>query len=254
MRGVTLAGAAIALGLPVFPCDARKQPLTANGFRDATADPATIRRMFAQRHAALIGVPTGHASGIVVIDIDVKNGAPGMAWLRENAHALPETRRHRTRSGGLHLLFAMPDGAEIRNSAGRIAPGVDVRGTGGYVVFPPSPGYSVVDHLLPAAMPRWLIKACLPPPPPPRPEGCDASPDRTARRLTGLVALVATAPAGQRNQALYWAGRRIAEAARRGEMPLDAAKAALEEAACAAGLPRLEARRTINSALKGAAA
>jgi hypothetical protein len=58
----------------------------------------------------MIGVPTGRASGLVVVDVDVKNGAQGDAWLQENAEALPETRTHRTQSGGLHLVFRAPEG------------------------------------------------------------------------------------------------------------------------------------------------
>jgi hypothetical protein len=251
-RPALLAEAAIALGLPVFACACDKRPLTTRGLYDATADPSAIRRMFAQPRAALIAMPTGRASGLVVVDVDVKKGAPGMAWLRENAHALPETRTHRTPSDGQHLLFVVPDDVEIRNSASRITPGVDVRGEGGYIVMPPSRGYSVIDYTEPAAMPRWLVKACLPlpPPPPPRPEVCDASPDRTARRLTGLVGFVATAPEGRRNANLFWAACRAAEAARAGEISIDAAKIALEAAATAAGLPQLETQRTIASAIR----
>jgi hypothetical protein len=43
-----------------------------------------------------------------------------------------------TPSGGGHLYFRPPPGVEIRNSAGKLGPGLDVRGVGGYVVAPPS--------------------------------------------------------------------------------------------------------------------
>jgi hypothetical protein len=252
MNRTPLAEDAIALRVPVFSCAANKRPLTARGLHDAATDPGEIRRMFMRAGAVLIAVPTGRASGLVVIDIDVKGAANGLDWLRENAHVLPKTRTHRTRSGGLHLVFLAPEGVEVRNSASRISPGVDVRAEGGYCIWPPSPGYEITDHTEPAAMPRWLVEACLPPPSPPpgRPEAHAASPDRTARRLLGLVGFIATAPEGRRNANLFWAACRAAEAARAGEISIDAAKAALDEAARAAGLPQLEAQRTIASAIR----
>ena len=149
------------MGLPVFPCDEQKRPMTAHGFKDATRDPETIRRSF--RNAAMIGIPTGEASGFFVLDLDCKNGAQGLEWLAAHEHRLPQTRRHRTRSGGVHLLFAMPTGRTIRNSASKVGPGVDVRGTGGYIIAPPSDGYDVVDHAIIAEAPAWLLDLIDPP-------------------------------------------------------------------------------------------
>lgn len=68
--GTVLADQAVALGLPVFPCNGHKRPVTENGFYDAARDPAAIRRMFANPAAALIGVPPGPASGFVAVDVD----------------------------------------------------------------------------------------------------------------------------------------------------------------------------------------
>ena len=152
---------AAEMGLPVFPCDAQKRPMTQHGFRDATRDPETIRRSF--RNAAMIGIPTGEASGFFVLDLDCKNGAQGLEWLAAHEQRLPQTRRHRTRSGGVHLLFAMPAGRAIRNSASKVGPGVDVRGTGGYIIAPPSDGYDVVDHAVIADAPAWLMNLIDPP-------------------------------------------------------------------------------------------
>src|SRR3712207_2861170 len=167
MNGVPLADQAVALGLPAFPCNSDKKPLTEHGFYDAARDPAAIRRMFATPAAALIGVPTGPASGFVAVDVDVKDGKRGAAWLARHVAALPATRTHRTVSGGLHLLFRQPHGVEIPNSQSGIAPGVDVRGRGGYVIVPPSPGYGVLVDAPLAEMPAWLVEACRKKPPPP---------------------------------------------------------------------------------------
>ena len=152
---------AAEMGLPVFPCDAQKRPMTQHGFRDATKDPETIRRSF--RNAAMIGIPTGEASGFFVLDLDCKNGAKGLEWLAAHEARLPQTRRHRTRSGGVHLLFGMPASRAVRNSASRVGPGVDVRGSGGYIIAPPSDGYDVVDHAIIAEAPAWLLDLIDPP-------------------------------------------------------------------------------------------
>src|SRR5215472_3075454 len=62
---------------PVFPCHwqgpRRKQPLMQHGFRDATRDEKQIRARWTRWPKALIGMPTGKASGIVVADVDVKD-------------------------------------------------------------------------------------------------------------------------------------------------------------------------------------
>jgi hypothetical protein len=158
-----LGDAAIALRIPVFPCDARKRPLTPHGFKDATADPAAIRRMFANPAVVMIGMPTGEVTGLVVVDVDVKGGRPGQAWLDANRDRLPATWTVRTASGGLHLYFCWP-GETIRNSASKIAPGIDVRGDGGYVILPPSPGYVVVDDAPSAELPEWLLDVLRPAP------------------------------------------------------------------------------------------
>jgi hypothetical protein len=82
-------------------------------------------------------MPTGEPSGIAVLDIDVK----GLAWF--DARHLPLTRMHQTRSGGLHLLFRHAEG--LRNSASAIAPGIDVRASGGMVIYWPREGLPVCD-------------------------------------------------------------------------------------------------------------
>jgi hypothetical protein len=149
--------------LPVFACDAQKRPLTTHGFQDATTDQAEIRRQFAALGAATIGIPTGEAGGFFTVDLDCKNGGQGLEWLAANEHRLPNTRRHKTRSGGVHLLFSWPHGRTVRNSASRIAPGVDVRGAGGYIIAPPSPGYEVVDASALSEAPAWLLDLIDPP-------------------------------------------------------------------------------------------
>ncbi len=87
---------------------------------------------------ANIGIVTGSRSGIVVIDIDPGHGGyESLAELINQHGKLPDTPVARTGGGGEHLFFKHPN-IEVRNSAGRIGPGIDVRGDGGYVVGAPS--------------------------------------------------------------------------------------------------------------------
>ena len=151
-----------AQGLPVFPCRANKQPAISKstggqGHLDASTDPARIQDLFSHPQARLIGVPTGEASGFDALDIDPKNG--GDSWETDNAGRLPETRRHLTPSGGFHWLFRHAPG--VRNSRSKIARGVDVRGQGGYVCFPPSTGYTIVSEAPIASWPTWLLEAVI---------------------------------------------------------------------------------------------
>jgi hypothetical protein len=123
--------------LPIFPCYPNKRPACQNGFKDASADPARIAALWAGRTGLLAAVPTGEASGIAVLDID----RAGMAWLA--AAEVPATRQHQTRSGGRHLIFRHKPG--LRCSQGVVAPGVDVRAEGGYIIFWPAHGFAVTD-------------------------------------------------------------------------------------------------------------
>jgi predicted P-loop ATPase len=114
-----------------------------------------------------VGLATGERSGVVVIDLDMKNGVDGVASLALLGE-VPETLAARTGSGGLHLYFEHP-GFPIRNSAGVLGPGIDVRGDGGYVVLPPSPHrsggrYEWAAQVPIAPLPAWLLAALKSPP------------------------------------------------------------------------------------------
>ena len=164
------------------------------------------------RGAALIGCPTGEVSGFDVLDLDYRHGAT--EWEAANAHRLPETRTHQSQSGGRHYLFKHVHG--VRNSAGRVGPGIDVRGQGGYVVVPPSAGYSVVSDAEIADWPDWLLQpgVVFPTEPEPRGESAPRTPASSAR-LEGLLraSLRAVSSAGDgqkhftlRNRAIYLGG------------------------------------------------
>jgi Bifunctional DNA primase/polymerase, N-terminal len=148
-------------GVPVFPCEpGGKRPLTRNGHWDATTDRRAIERWWRRQPSANIGLPTGKESGIVVLDVDADGGPESLAKLEREGAPVPKTARTRTGGGGFHLFFRYPGITEIRNSAGLLGPGLDVRGEGGYVVVPPSRTrgpYEWVDRS-PLVEASWLIE------------------------------------------------------------------------------------------------
>lgn len=127
------------MGWHVFPIRPKnKIPLTAHGFKDATVDEASITQWWTQWPDANIGIATGIQSGLVVLDVDTdKGGEESLNKLEARYGRLPHTVKQRTGGGGFHCLFRHP-GHTVRNSAGSLGLGLDVRGDGGYIVVPPS--------------------------------------------------------------------------------------------------------------------
>jgi len=126
-------------GWDVFPITPRrKNPPLVKWGDEATTEPGTISRWWNDSPQANIGIATGARSGIIVLDIDPEHGGEEslMALIVQNG-PLPETPESLTGSGGRHIVFRHP-GPEIRNSAGKLGPGLDIRGDGGYIVAPPS--------------------------------------------------------------------------------------------------------------------
>ncbi len=239
-----------AAGIAVFPCvPAGKAPLTANGFHDATTNPDRIHQWWTQRPQANVATPTG-APGFDVLDVDVRPDGNGWhAFHHAQAAGLLDgwIRAVLTPSGGLHLHYP---GTEQRNGSLR-GLHVDFRATGGYVLLPPSLGqtkdYSrryqaistrqgpgrpldwsaVVDLLAPTTGRDRAIGVVR------QRDGADPTP--------ALAAHVARQPEGNRDNALFWAACRAAEAGVQDFEPLVAA-------AVTAGLTEREAVRTVLSA------
>lgn len=142
-----------------------KHPLTRNGVKDATDDPAQIAEWRARWPLAHWANATGAESGIVAVDLDRKPGRDGVASLAALG-TVPRTRTIRTGSGGLHLYFRHP-GGRYPNTAGKLGPGIDTRGDGGYVVAPGSGhvsggAYTLLIDCEPAELPAWLLPTAAP--------------------------------------------------------------------------------------------
>ena len=154
--------------LPIKPGE--KRPPMGAWQKAATIDTAMIDKWWTELYRDHgVGVATGRASGIFVLDVDVaedKAGDETLADLEARYGALPDTPTVETPSGGAHYYFKIPDGIEIRNDAGRrLGQGLDIRGEGGQVVAPPTAravdAYEWVGEtwrLEPADAPRWLIE------------------------------------------------------------------------------------------------
>jgi len=118
-----------------------KHPRTQNGSKDATTDPETIRAWWSKWPAANIGIATGSASGLYIIDIDMDKGAtvePSELCPNDFTGLLSESLSVRTGSGGYHIYLRYPPELNLRNTAGLLGANIDTRGEGGYVVAPPS--------------------------------------------------------------------------------------------------------------------
>ena len=229
-------------GTPVFPVNPDKVPACPHGFHDASCDPARVARLFMRAPCAdRIGMPTGAATMIAVVDVDLISG---MYWLGANASRLPATRVHRTPRGGHHLFFLCPPG--LRCSTSRIAAGIDIKAEGGCITIW-GPGYSVLDGSPIAAFPRFVLNLLA------------SLERRTARhrrrtqerlRAAGggneeaLLSFIAASRCGERNRRLFWAAVTAGREGGSGD--------ALIAAAMATGLGSIEARNTVKSGMHAA--
>lgn len=150
-------------GFRIFPIQAGKKfpPLVKNWPAKASDDPAAVEVWEKQYPGCNWGI---HTEGMVVLDVDKHKGGEDSLFDLEMTQDMPKTLESRTPSGGLHIFYT---GAEVPNSVERVARGIDVRSTGGYVVAPGSrtPGGDYAwNHLRPTQeVPPWLPARCAPP-------------------------------------------------------------------------------------------
>lgn len=140
----------------IFPVNSKtKQPLTKNGFKDASNDKDVISKWERQYPNCGWATPT---ETVFVIDVDSKSG--GLESWKEltDQHGVPNTYTVKTQHNGYHYYFYMPSGTVVKNSTSKFAQGVDVRGSGGYVVIPETDGY-VVENDAPILYPSdWILE------------------------------------------------------------------------------------------------
>lgn len=233
-------------GMAVFPCvHGEKVPATGRGFYSATANAATIRRLF--RAPRNIAVRTGAASGVWILDVDDPSALASL-------DPLPETRTSAT-SRGRHLWWRTP-ALSVPSSTGRVAPGIDVKGEGGYVIAPPSlhpdgtryrwvtaPDAPIADA------PSWLLTLARKPPapiyvPPKKPRKYPAG-NYGAAALKSEAEALAQTPHGSRNNQLNRASFALHQLVAGGELDGAAVEAALLEASIANGLAADDGIRSV---------
>lgn len=239
-----------------------------HGVGDASTNPDVIRAGFEQaKRAAGYGIACGAGPlPLIGLDLDRKNGLDGVAELNrlaaEYGFTIPRTVTVCTPSGGFHLWFTGPASTTVPNSVSRIAPGIDIRGTRGYLVGPGSRGktgeYSIHPGITEPTVhpiPEHLLKLLTPPPPTifRQPLRATSSADG-GRVLDGLVRVIATSAQGTRNDRLFWAAAKAWAHVRDGHLAAGDVEAALITAAVGTGLGEGEAKRTVASAQKGVGA
>lgn len=144
---------ALDLGWPILPIKPHaKLPLTSHGVKDAIADEATVRDWWTQWPDANIGIATGEASGLLVLDVDPRHGGSESLASLATDPATTSTLTVNTGGGGQHLYYRFSGGASIGCPVG-IEPGLDVRGTGGYIIAAPSVHESQNRYLVASGWP-----------------------------------------------------------------------------------------------------
>lgn len=253
------------LGWAVFPLAPRdKVPLLKDGagVHDATTDHALIKAWWHAHSHANIGLAMGPVSGVMALDIDVKSsdGFAALAALTAEHGPLPETPCQETGiyPAGRGRQFVFRDFEGARNSAGYldkhgkvrgIAPGVDTRGKGGYIMAAPSvhPGGATYGWIIkpsqmqPAEAPDWLqawfqrpAKAATPVPTSP-PDWSSVPPGYVRAALDREYAAAAGAGKGGRNAALNRAAFSLGQLVGSGALPRSVAEHTVRAAAAANG-------------------
>lgn len=229
------------LGLRVHPLQG-KVPILRKWQERATTDEKTIRLWFAQYPDCNFGIATGEESGVFVVDLDPKHGGLESWNFLIDENGVPETWEVRTGSGGRHLYFKYPKGAEIRNSSNKVGRGIDIRASGGQVVaagsvHPNGQLYEWVNHpskVKLAKAPKWLMELIM------EETGAEYAP------LGGVL------EKGNRNNSLYHSALALARQGAEKDFIISALKKWIEDQH--QDIPEDEVLKTVASALEAAKA
>jgi hypothetical protein len=124
------------LGLRVIPVlEGSKKPAMKSWPKLASTDPEVLTKWFEQKPKSNLGIVAG--GGILVVDVDKKNGGFESFEKLFAGEELPVTATAITGSGGRHYFFRVDPRLELGNRQ-NLMPGIDIRGKGGFVVSCPS--------------------------------------------------------------------------------------------------------------------
>ncbi len=242
MSAVAIAAAEYASrGWPVLPLmPSSKKPAIRHGKNAASAEILMVRDWFPNGTSRNIGIVTGSQSGLLVVDIDPRNGGEeSFARLLDEYGELPETLEVETGGGGRHFYLSFPSGIDSAKDRPNVAgfKGVDLKANG-YVVAPPSihpdtgQPYRIASDVPIADAPKWLVEMVLG-----QQSGCTASSD------------AATIEEGGRNDTLF---RKACSLQAHGwsEEAILAAIQGENAAKCAPPLDADEVERIVQSAMR----
>ncbi|MBB3236132.1 bifunctional DNA primase/polymerase [Phyllobacterium endophyticum] len=255
-----------AAGIPVFPVGGNKVPLV-SWSTEATKDPDQIEKWWRRWPTAMIGAPTGPRSGFVVLDVDQKNGIDGHSTLHTLGFSIPKDAVEvKTPSGGSHYYFGFWESG-LKNSAGKIGSGIDLRAEGGMIILPPSrPTISGSDYHFAHAqnfgalsqiatpLPHWAYSTkatgtSYRPALPINTFGTGATTAYGQAALDREFERVSTAPAGTANNSLNVAAHAIGQLVAGGEISRTDANCLLE-AASQRKMDDVEAAATFESGFR----
>ncbi|MER9596082.1 DUF3631 domain-containing protein [Mesorhizobium sp. M0244] len=244
-----------AAGFPLLPISwnpktGKKTPCIKDWPKLASTDPDQIRHWFGEQfpHAGIAAL-TGERSGLVLIDVDSAegHGVDGFKSLRDlkKKHGLnfDHVPCVVTQSNGHNYLFRLPPGRTVKSGTSVLGAGIDVKGSNGCCVLPPTrfdpkrPSYD------------WLNGYRLPDAPRLPPEiMARLNRDKYQSLLDAACEQIVNAPAGKRNDTLSLAAYNLIPHAFAARLKDEELRTRLTEAALEAGLDRLETENTIDSA------
>lgn len=243
-------------------CDREaKHPRTDHGLKEATVDLAQIRRWWARWPSANVGLLTGVAFD--ALDVDGDHGLASLEAAVSDGLTVDGPTVLTGRPNGRHVYVA-PTGLGSRVG---FRPGLDWRGSGGYVVAPPSlhpsgatyrwelpedPDFGPRAQIRPA--PRWLLELLRPRPTEPKNakaiSGFGSSNAYGRRALESELGRLAVAPEGQRNSSLHIAAVRLGQLVATGQISVAEVVDALVSVGLRIGLPEREVERTVTSGMQ----
>lgn len=225
----------------------RKAPLIKQPEQNASDDPEQHKKWMVEwgDKIKLWGVPCGPDSGILALDVDVKNGKNGFEKLKEFG-PLPQTQTQVTPSGGRHYLFEYPkDGEKYINSRELEQFGLDIRATGGWVGWYGLENPSIVK----APAPEWLKKIAKGRQYDNTGESIRFLPEEAQRILGEALENVREAAPGEANNTLNDQAFRVGQLVIAGSYTEEQVKPLLIQAAMERGKSLYEATKTTESGL-----
>jgi hypothetical protein len=223
-----------------------KHPRTMHGYKDATLEADQICRWWRMWPTSNVGIGTG--DGLVVYDVDPRNGGESTFENAIGGRSFPRVPTVATGSGGLHFYFAG------QGRSGHLGGGVDIQSAGKLVVAPSSRHASGNPY-------TWCVYDAEPVPVPAYLLGPERSRTETGRppvrasrgyvraALDSELETVRTAAPGSRNNALNTGVLKISRFIGEGRLPTAAVVESFRDAALQAGLAGPEVDSTIRSAL-----